>query len=622
MRMVRRLTGGATALAAASLVLAACGGGTPGTTTTTAKAGGGASTTAAPGGSSTTAGGSSTTASAAGTPTKGGTLKLLGNSNVDHLDPVSAYYAPSYTLERAWTRQLFSYPASANLKKANSIAADVATTIPTKSNGGISADGKTYTIHIRQGVMWNTKPARQVTSKDFLREFKLMCNPASPVGAPGYYTATIVGMNSYCTAEGKIKATASAIAGFVKSNNISGITTPNSSTIVFHLTAPAGDFLNILALPFASAAPVEYLKYVPDSAPFTQHTLSDGPYYITSYSPGHHIDFARNPAWKASSDPLRKAYVNKITVTEGQTASAIQQQMQAGTADMAFDTIVPTPDIPALKGNPNFHIYPGGTIEYLVFNLQSPNNKGALSKLKVRQALEYAVNKTAIAQNYGGSNVAHPLTQMLTKLDLGYKPFALYKTSGSNGDPAKAKKLLAQAGYPNGLTLKLVYRTSGNHVKNAQSIQTDLKAAGVTVKLVPSTKANFYSQYLENPSNAKRGVWDVAVPGWIPDWYGNNGRSVIEPLFDGRHYGPNSVDYGDYNSKVTNGYIDQALAATSSSAAAKYWHKAGVQVMKDAAVIPLVNESTPLYHSSRVQNALYSPFAQNFDITNVWLKGA
>src|SRR5262245_27773224 len=86
---------------------------------------------------------------AAGTPKQGGTLKLLGASDVDHLDTASAYYTTSYTLERAFTRQLFSYPATADVSKAIDPVADVATEVPTTANGGISADGKTYTIHLR-----------------------------------------------------------------------------------------------------------------------------------------------------------------------------------------------------------------------------------------------------------------------------------------------------------------------------------------------------------------------------------------------------------------------------------------------------------------------------------------
>ncbi|MGH9064613.1 MAG: ABC transporter substrate-binding protein [Acidimicrobiales bacterium] len=604
-------------MATAALLLAACGGGTTPTTTTAAPKGGATSTTSSSGGST------STTASAAGTPVKGGALTIGGSADVDHLDTVSAYYTVSYMLERTFARQLVSYPASTNLTQANTLVPDVATQVPSTSNGGITNGGKTYTFHIRQGVMWDTSPPRQVTSQDFLREFKVMCNPSSPVGAPGYYTSTIVGFSSYCTAEGKIAATAAALQSFVGSHNISGISTPSSSTIVFHLTAPAGDFLNIVSLPFASARPVEYMKYVPDSAQFRQHTISDGPYKIVDYKAGQKIDLVRDPAWKQSSDPIRHQYVDTIQVTEGETATSVQQQMQAGTLDLAWDVPPPTEDLPSLYGNPNFGIYPSGAVDYMVFNLQSPNNGGALGKLKVRQAIEYAIDKTAVSQIYGGTKVAVPVSQILTSVDGGYQPFDLYKTNGSNGDPAKAKSLLAAAGYPNGITLNYVYRNAGNHPKVATSIQADLTKAGIKVKLVPATESAFYSQYLENPSNAKRGVWDIAAPGWVPDWYGaNNGRSVIQPLFDGRTYGQNSTDYGDYNSPTTNKYIDQALASTSASQASAYWAKAMHQVMQDAVVIPLINTKIPLYHASAVQNTIYSPFSTNFDLTQVWLKGS
>jgi ABC-type transport system substrate-binding protein len=85
-------------------------------------------------------------------PQNGGTLKLVGSSDVDHLDTASAYYVASYTLERAFARQLFSYPASTDITKANTSVPDVAAEMPTQANGGISADDRTWTIHLRSGV--------------------------------------------------------------------------------------------------------------------------------------------------------------------------------------------------------------------------------------------------------------------------------------------------------------------------------------------------------------------------------------------------------------------------------------------------------------------------------------
>jgi ABC-type transport system substrate-binding protein len=570
------------------------------------------------------AGGGGSGAQTSGTPVSGGTLKLLGASDVDHLDPASAYYTTSYTLERAFTRQLFSYPASTDIAQANTPVADAATEVPTKANGGISADGKTYTIHIRPGVKWNTTPARQVTAQDFVLGLKRLCNPVSPVGAPGYYTNTIAGMKQYCDGFAKVPATASAMANYINSHNISGVRTPDSMTLVITLTQPANDFLNIMALPFASAAPKEYLSYIPDSAAFRQHTLSDGPYQIVKYVPNKEIDLTRNPAWEQNSDPIRHQYVDRIQITQGQPdPGTVQQQIQAGTADMEWDTVVPTPDIPQLQAtkDPRLGIYPAlDSNPFLVFNLQSPNNGGALGKVKVRQALEYAIDKVAIGQVYGGPSLNTPLNQVIPPGNLGYQPFNLYPTDGDRGDPAKCRQLLAEAGYPNGLTLNFVYRNAGNHPAVSQSAQADLKACGVNVKLIPQTPADFYGKYLANPSAARRGLWDIGEPGWVPDWYGNNGRAITEPLFDGRTYGPNSVDYGDYNSPVVNRLIDRALAAPDTAKAAPLWHQADLQIMKDAAFIPFQTQQTAIFHSSRVHNAIFLPFTQNYDITQVWLR--
>jgi peptide/nickel transport system substrate-binding protein len=562
--------------------------------------------------------------SASGTPAKGGTLRIVGQGDIDFLDPTAGYNTDTHTLARAWTRQLFTYPASKEMAVVSKAVPDVATDIPTEANGGITDGGKTYTLHIREGVMWNSSPARQVTADDFVRSFKRMCNPVAPVGAPGYFTSTILGMAAYCAEESKIPGTAAALASFMNSHDLAGVQAPNPKTLVFHLTQPTSDFIDIIAEPFASAVPVEYLKYVPNSPEFVNHVMSDGPYEITKYEPGQEIDLQRNPAWKASVDPVRKAYVDNITITQGVTPEAVQQQIQAGTADMPWDVTVPTPDIPGLAGDPNLTRNPSGQVLYSVFNEQSPNNSGALKNVKVRQALEYAVDKTSVSRILGGAKIAEPVSQILTPLDIGYKAFNLYPTDGSQGDPAKAKQLLAAAGYGSGLTLKFVYaKDTGAYPQIAQSIQSDLQAAGVTVQMIPATRSDVYGRYLANPANGKTGAWDVSLLSWTPDWFGNNGRSTLQPMTDGANYGPNSVDYGDYDNTVVNKLIDKAssLSASQTAEVADTWSQVSLQSMKDAAFIPLVSQNLPLYTSSRVHNAVFLPINGNFDITNIWLSG-
>src|SRR6266540_7390348 len=85
------------------------------------------------------------------TPVQGGTLKLLGASDVDHLDTASAYYTTSYTLERAFTHQLFSYPASTDLTTSITPVSVAAAETPTTTIVPISAVGMLQRQHVRRG---------------------------------------------------------------------------------------------------------------------------------------------------------------------------------------------------------------------------------------------------------------------------------------------------------------------------------------------------------------------------------------------------------------------------------------------------------------------------------------
>src|SRR5580704_11109039 len=316
--------------------------------------------------------GSSTGSS--GTPVSGGTLHIVAASGPDHIDTVPAYYTADYMLERAFTRQLLSYPAvpalsttSAAWTQATTPVADAATVVPSTSNGGITNSGKTYTFHIRPGIDWDSTPARQVTADDFIREFKAFCNPA-PGGFVGnivYFESTISGMTSYCNAETAYFAvkshtvTAASVANYQNTHTISGLSAPSATTLQIQLTQPASDFLNIMAMPFVSARPVEYDSYLPNSLQLDQNTLSDGPYKITSYKPGTSITLARNSAWKQSTDPIRHQYVQNIDVTEGVTSAQTQlTDMEAGSQDLPMDTSINPPSIPGLlaKNLPNFKI--------------------------------------------------------------------------------------------------------------------------------------------------------------------------------------------------------------------------------------------------------------------------
>ena len=167
------------------------------------------------------------------------------------------------------------------------------------------------------------------------------------------------------------------MAAFQNSHAISGIAAVNPLTLRFRLVKPASDFLNLLALPFASARPAEYDRYLPNSAQLDRHLISDGPYTVGPVVIGKQIVMRRNPAWRQSTDPVRHQYVREIIVTAGVTDATTQvSDLRLGRQDLMLDTGVPGNELPGLAKSPEFHIWPNANMEpYLVFNLRSPNSR-------------------------------------------------------------------------------------------------------------------------------------------------------------------------------------------------------------------------------------------------------
>jgi peptide/nickel transport system substrate-binding protein len=283
---------------------------------------------------------------------------------------------------------------------------------------------------------------------------------------------------------------------------------------------------------------------------------------------------------------------------------------------MVWDTTVPPSMIPSLLNDPRLQVLSDHSINpYVVFNTQSPNEGGALGKPEVRQALNYALNRTHMVQVAGGPNIAVPLTHVLPPGTVGSENFDPYPN-----DPAKAKSMLAAAGYPNGLTLKFLYRPASQSSANQfQTVQADLGAIGVHIVGVGVPNADFYTKYLEKPATAKSGVWDVSLAAWSPDWYGDSAKSFFFPLFDGRVLPPTSSNFGLFNDPALTPIIDGANhAATASDAAAK-WHQADVETMTQAAVFPVADLNRSQVHGNQVHNCVYVPQYSNCDPTNIWL---
>jgi len=592
--MLSKRTGlASTALTAGlALTLAACGGGSSGS-------------------------GTSSTTAAKTNVAKGGVLKVLSEEDVTTLDTADAYDTASYALLRSTSRQLYQNPAGNDVKDRVENVPDLADGAPKLSNSD-----KTYTVKIKTGVKWNTTPARQITAQDAVRGIKFTCNPVSPFGAIGYFTDTIDGMKEFCDGFGKVSQTdVAAIKDYTENTQISGVKAVDDSTLQIDLKTPAADFIHLLELPTISPRPIEAMAYIIDSPESKQNIVESGPYEISSYVPDKSFVLKRNPAWDAKTDTLRPANVDEIDITLGIANDAIQQQLEAGTADMALSTTsVPAANLATLSrdNDPGLHFNSNGSQSpYMVFNQVGPN--AALKKTEVRQAINYAVNKRNIAQVAGGTKVEQPNGQIFTEsvVGAGFEKQYLYSSPDFAGDPTKAKELLAKAGYPNGLTLVLAYRTNGNNPKYADTLVQDLKASGITVtpKAVPAK--DYYSKFLQKTSIAKAGEWDLALPGWFPDWEGASERSFFTPLLDGRAYADGSTNYGGYNNDAVNTAADKALATSDQAASAKQWNAIDKMIMQDPPWVPIAANIQANYVAKRVKNYLYVAGPGNADMNSV-----
>jgi peptide/nickel transport system substrate-binding protein len=591
MRARTRLLAGA-AVTSLALLASACGGGGNSPAPGNAASGGG------------------------GTPVKGGVLNMLGVGDVDYMDPNVSYYSTGSTSQRLWNRGLYAYPAD---PKANTTA------MPDLADGPVqtSQDGKTVTVKLRDGAMWNTTPARPVTAGDAVTGVKRACNPVQPFGGLPDFQTLIVGYSDFCAGFAKVKANPAAIKDYVQKTDLPGVKATDDKTIVFTLTSPASYFQDMLTMNAFNPAPVEYLDAMPGPqfGSDVKNLVSDGPYYITEYTPTKTVDYKRNPAWTEASDPIRKAYVDEVKVNQTGTQESIQQQLQTGTesADMEWDTFPPPTAVPGLaaRKDPNLNIgLESSSNPYLVYNTVSPNNGNAMKDVAFRQALSTGINRANLTQVLGGPTLNTTLTNVLPANivggEQGFDPYPF--------DQAKAKQMLAASGHADG-TIKILYRnTSQGSIKVFQSVQQQLTDLGFKVEGIPSPQADFYTKYIQVPSVAKRGVWDIAISGWGADWYGNSALSYFGPLFSGQpSFPPVGSNFGFYDNPKTNDLIKQATVAKTKDEAAALWAQADHAVMADAAFFPITNPNTANYKATQVNNAVFLPSFQGFDPANVWL---
>jgi peptide/nickel transport system substrate-binding protein len=545
-----------------------------------------------------------------------GTLRLVGALGVDNLDPAASDFSHARQLQRLFARQLFTYPdpAAEGWRGSTTPVPDLAAELPSRANGGTGRGGAEIQIRLRRDVYWDTSPARPVTAHDVVRGLKRLACPFARCGTLTYFTSTIVGMAAFADdyAASVTGPSADACARFHEENQIPGALAIDDHTLRFTLNFPANDILNILALGCASAAPAEYDAFVPGDDGASDRIVSCGPYRIAGRSRELTI-FEPNPAWIPASDPIRERNFDVIRIDHTVPDEVRAHELvEAGDADLPYAVPVPQQWLSGAQ-RPGLRVYPGSILNpYLVFNLADATSTMTRDR-DVRVAIALSIDKHKVNDAYGTQLTDNPLRGVVPPGNIGFVDDDPYPTPGDRGDADRAKRLLAKTGFI-GAEIRIAYRDVGFTPRIAAAVAEDVAAAGLSPVLVPVPGEDFYGTFLKDVRHARGGEWHIAVAGYIPDWYGNSGRSIIEPLFRSSPQ-PGPCNYGGYSNREVDRLIEAATSERDDKSAEQLWQRANRLVMHDLAIVPTQSHGTPRYHGPTVTNARFIPSMESFDLT-------
>ncbi|MEV7022843.1 ABC transporter substrate-binding protein [Kitasatospora sp. NPDC093558] len=540
-------------------------------------------------------GGGSTGKDAA--PRQGGTLTVLNQNPQDQFDPARLYTSgggnvPSLVFRTLTTRN------RADGAAGTKVVPDLATDTGTPSDGA-----KVWTYHLKDNLTF--EDGSPITTADIKYGIERSFAPELSGGAP-YLRDWLVGAADY---QGPYK----------DGRGLDAIETPDEKTIVFHLDKPEGDFPYLATQ--TQFAPVPKAKDT--GSKYQDHPVSSGPYQVEkNENDGTHIILKRNPNWSAATDDQRKAYPDTIDVQSGLDPAVINQRLTAGTgadaAAVTTDTNLGPSELAQAKNDPALAARVGtghfGYVDYLAFN---PKVK-PFDDPKVRQAIAYAVNRTSVVNAAGGSSLAEVATTYLPAQEtFGYTPYDPFP-AGATGNPDKAKELLKEAGYPDGLTITLTHsaETGKGYGPNlATAVQDGLKAAGITVRL-EVLDGSKYSKTIHTVGTEP----GLFLSGWGADW--PSGGPFLAPVFDGRQIVTDGYNFNSaqLNDQSVNDEIDRINTITDHAEAAKRWGALDKRIGEQALTVPLFHPVYKRLAGKDVHNIVISDWTGVLDISQVAVK--
>jgi peptide/nickel transport system substrate-binding protein len=411
----------------------------------------------------------------------------------------------------------------------------------------VSSDGLRWTFHLRQGVTFHDGAPLTASAVVFSleRQFK-EDHPFHKVeGAFNYWND--MGM----------------------SNIVKEIEAEDDSTVVIRLKERNAPFLSNLAMNFCSIVSPEAVKQWGND--FFKHPSGTGPFRFVEWVKDDRIVLGANPTyWQG------KAKVEKLIFRSIPENSVRLLELKKGTID-GMDGVVPD-FVTEIRQDPALQLMtqPGMNVGYLAMNTEKP----PFSDVRVRRAINHAINKKAIVDNlYQG--LAIPAKNPMPPTVWGYN----YQIEDYSYDPDRAKKLLEEAGYPNGFQTDLWTMTVPRPYmpqpqKVAEAIQEDLKEVGIVAEIQKME----WGTYLDKVFN---GAHSMALLGWI----GDNGDpdNFLYTLLDKDAAVKPGQNIAFYKSDDLHDLLIRARRLTNRSDREKLYRKAQEIIHRDAPWVPLTH---------------------------------
>ena len=455
-----------------------------------------------------------------------------------------------------------------------------------------SEDGLTWTFTMRDGLKWSD--GTDLNAKDFEYSFKRMVDPNT--AAP--YAETCLGMidgfeeaAGFPDADGNPTAEPNPDALNVKASD-------DGKTLTIVLSYPCSYFDKMAA--FATMSPVQKatVEANGDSWCTSPDTfVSNGPYMITDWTPSERIVLTKNPNYVGGWDSS-KIVSDTITLLLLEDSSASYAAYNSGEAQLVKD--VPTDEIPSLtkaEDGGDFYVDTILGTYYVSLNLQ----RDAFKDAKVRKALSLAIDRDYVANTImqGTYSAADSIVGPGIVDESGYfhdNGNAPYISADYEANLAEAKKLLEEAGYPNGEgypTIEYSTNDAGYHVPLAEYLQQAWGDLGITLTINKMEWSSF------TPAR-RAGEYDVARNGWVMDY--NDPSNMLDLFCSGN---------GNNDGKYANPDFDAAIDASRVADSAEHFaqlHKAEDILMEDMGCLPIAYYNDYWLQSPTLKGTWHSPY--------------